>query len=219
MKKVHLVLGAEIESDEPLALRDYCEGDITVGADRGALALLRSDYPLHLAVGDFDSVTNEEWLAIAERATEVIKVPAEKDFTDGELALKTIGERKDESTPIFIYHWQTSGRLDHFLSILWWCYQPDFQSFIEDCHFVSGKNEMQFLLPGTHNVPNRADFQYISIIQMTPVKQLAIRGLKYELPAQDINYPRAWISNEPLIGDGELSFEEGILLLMYTKDE
>ena len=61
--------------------------------DRGALRLLEEDYPLHLAIGDFDSVSQTELETIKTKAQFFVQALAEKDDTDTELALKEVFSR------------------------------------------------------------------------------------------------------------------------------
>lgn len=217
MRKIHLVLGAPIS--KRFELNNYQAGDKVVGADLGALTILEAGYPLDLAVGDFDSISKHQWEQIQAQAEETKKVPAEKDMTDGELAMTMIGEMIKPDDHVYVYQWYSDGRVDHFISILWWCHRPEYRYFIERCHFISEKNRLEFLLPGIHHVSPKAGFDYLSVIQMTSVADLAIKNFKYELGPEDSPQPVAWISNE-FIEDctGEISFTSGILLLVYAKD-
>ena len=49
-----------------------------VGVDGGALRLLDQHLPMEVAIGDFDSVTNEQRDLIHEAAGTVIQLPSEK---------------------------------------------------------------------------------------------------------------------------------------------
>lgn len=93
--------------------RDF---DLFVGVDRGAFYLLKQGLPLDLAVGDFDSVSDEELLRIKAGAKEVIQAQPEKDDTDLELAVLACFERyPDAYLTIF---GAFGGRLDHALERL-----------------------------------------------------------------------------------------------------
>lgn len=88
--------------------------DYYVGIDRGSLFLIENGLPLELAIGDFDSVSEEELSNIKERAKKWIQAPVEKDDTDTELALKTVFERfPDAQVTLFAAF---GGRLDHMMS-------------------------------------------------------------------------------------------------------
>ena len=59
-----------------------------IGVERGALALCDTDYPLVLALGDFDSVNQAEKQIIAQHFNKVVIFPKVKEASDGELAIK-----------------------------------------------------------------------------------------------------------------------------------
>ena len=70
-------------------LADFSTGfDVYVGVDRGSLFLIENQLPLDLAVGDFDSVSQDELQLIKETAKAFVQACPEKDDTDTELALK-----------------------------------------------------------------------------------------------------------------------------------
>lgn len=70
-------------------LADFSTGfDVYVGVDRGSLFLIENQLPLDLAVGDFDSVSQDELQLIKKTAKAFVQASPEKDDTDTELALK-----------------------------------------------------------------------------------------------------------------------------------
>lgn len=86
--------------------------DVWIGADRGALYILNHGIKAYYAVGDFDSVNEEEKLKIKANAIVYEEYPARKDETDLELAIQKAFD-KDPST-IYLFGF-TGGRLDHEL--------------------------------------------------------------------------------------------------------
>ncbi|MET1013769.1 MAG: thiamine diphosphokinase, partial [Paenisporosarcina sp.] len=65
-----------------------CNEDIIyIGADRGALTLLEMGFEPNEAVGDFDSLTSEEFLHLQKTVKGIESVSSEKDETDVELAI------------------------------------------------------------------------------------------------------------------------------------
>ena len=90
MSRVLLVAGAIQVIYQPLNSATY---DYFVGIDRGCLHLLSTDLPLQLAVGDFDSLSREEYHFVQETAETLIQAPAEKDDTDTQLALQEALQR------------------------------------------------------------------------------------------------------------------------------
>ena len=107
MTKVALFAGGSLEHFS-------LDFDVLVGVDRGSLFLLEQGVCPDLAVGDFDSVTEEELLRIKDSAKEVIQAHPEKDDTDLELAVLACFERyPDAHLTIF---GAFGGRLDHALA-------------------------------------------------------------------------------------------------------
>ena len=88
-----------------------------VGADRGALRLVRAGYVLDMALGDFDSVSEEERQVIEAHSQEFQAFPSEKDDTDGHLALDMAMTRWPEADYVALgFLGERGGRLDHFLA-------------------------------------------------------------------------------------------------------
>ncbi|MGB0652895.1 MAG: thiamine diphosphokinase [Thermoplasmatota archaeon] len=83
--KVALVLHGDDPSPEDLNLLRACEA--VVAADGGARALLRADMEPTVIVGDLDSLTGEDYEWAEARGVPIERHSADKDLTDGELAL------------------------------------------------------------------------------------------------------------------------------------
>ena len=111
MSRVLLVAGGN-PSDWPTI--EPATYDYFVGIDRGCLHLLEADLPLQLAVGDFDSLSREEYHFVQETAETLIQAPAEKDDTDTQLALQEALQRFPQAEMTIIG--ATGGRIDHLCS-------------------------------------------------------------------------------------------------------
>lgn len=87
--------------------------DRVIAADLGAHHALRWGWPVHLLVGDFDSLAPEA-LRVAERAgAPVVRSPAAKDQTDTELAVAhAMAWQPDE----VVICGALGGRTDHLLA-------------------------------------------------------------------------------------------------------
>lgn len=193
-----------------------------IGVDAGSLQLIKAGYQLDYAVGDFDSVTEEEFQLIKENTSQIIKHPAQKDDTDMELALEIV-QSKYPSIDCFIFGGigETKGRLDHMLANIWMVYQPRFKQSVSQIKFIEKDHVFQFYFAGLHTIS--ADTlmpDYLSIITLTAVKELSIENAIYNLEPTDIPYPRALISNEfidenhPVI----ISFKEGLVLVLRVNE-
>ena len=58
-----------------------------IGADHGAIYLLDKGIKPAMAVGDFDSLTDEEWQRVVRNVAMIERHAPEKDETDTELAI------------------------------------------------------------------------------------------------------------------------------------
>ena len=124
MSRVLLVAGGN-PSDWPTI--EPATYDYFVGIDRGCLHLLEADLPLQLAVGDFDSLSREEYHFVQETAETLIQAPAEKDDTDTQLALQEALQRFPQAEMTIIG--ATGGRIDHLLAIFGYPLNHDFKAY------------------------------------------------------------------------------------------
>lgn len=194
-----------------------------IGVDRGALELVHAHFPLDLGVGDFDSLAHREKLELQEKSREWIEFPAAKDDTDTEIAFRWISQHFPESD-IYVFGaiGLESRRLDHLIANLYLPYQPRFQMLFDHTYFIEANLRMAWYFPGNHQLeagPVLPD--YLSIISLTPVNDIAIQGAKYNLEPTDFDFPRALISNEFLALNQKinLSFSQGLVLVIWMNEE
>lgn len=194
---------------------------LLIGVDRGALYLIEAGLELDHAVGDFDSVSQEEFALIQAKSRSIHRSPAEKDDTDMELALVMAMEQTDPAnTNYYLFGAITSkeGRLDHLIANLWLVYQPRFQAIQGQLYFMDEARQIDFLTPGCQVIHNRNQARYLSIISLTPVEDLVINQAKYTLAQTSYTYPRALISNEFMGQDPvEVSFKTGLVMVILEK--
>lgn len=194
-----------------------------IGVDRGALFLLQAGLPLSLAVGDFDSVNPLEFMQVKEAAGEILQSMPEKDDTDMELTLQAIVEgsyQAPQAVPIYLIGGlgEPAGRIDHLLANLYLVYQPRYHQLINQLRFIERHHDMRFYQPGIHTLKNQPGTEYLSVITLTPVEGLEIKGAKYTLDSTDLDIPRAYISNEfkTLNESAQLSFSKGLIAVMWV---
>ena len=161
--------------------------DIKIAADAGYdNALLLGEKP-DILLGDLDSISRKP-----DDKVETLEVPAEKDFTDTQLAIETAIRRGADDIVII---GGLSGRLDHTLSNL---------SILEDLwkkkiHAVitDGSNRVRFIDSSSALIA-RSHYKYLSIIAVSDVlKGVEIEGCKY--PLKNAKIERAFqyaVSNE-----------------------
>jgi thiamine pyrophosphokinase len=89
------------------------EGALVIAADSGVELAQRLNLPIHLAIGDFDSVDPAALRAAEADGAAVERHPAAKDATDLELALDAAVARSASRVHVIGGH---GGRLDHLLA-------------------------------------------------------------------------------------------------------
>ncbi len=180
------------------------EDEYIIGVDQGAILLVQNNMRIDLAIGDFDSVTAEEYEKIQATAIETKKYRSRKDYTDLYLAIEDVLEF--DYTKIIIYGGM-GGRFDHSfanLSLL----------RLGSISIVTEETVMYTLPPGTHRIRNK--HKYISFFALEDIPDLTIRGFKYEKRKFElfIDDPLC-ISNE---GEGTVSFSDGLLLVIHQDE-
>ncbi|GGB29756.1 thiamine diphosphokinase [Virgibacillus dakarensis] len=191
------------------------EIDVWIGADRGALTLIENHITPDYALGDFDSISQEEKAIVKQHAYLFEEHPVEKNSTDLELALRIAYEWK----PVSIYLFGvTGGRLDHEIINIQTLYsiaKRGMQGFI-----VDKDNWLTMVEPGTHTVTNDINYPNLSFVPFTQqVRGLSLEGFYYPLVNQNLSWGSTrCISNKLLLKNGTFSFNEGILLLIKSRD-
>lgn len=210
--KILLVGGAPKETWPVLAER-Y---DYYIGVDRGALFLLEENRPLNAAIGDFDSLSKEEFEHVASNADILKQSKPEKDDTDTQLGLLHAIQVEPEASIEMIG--LTGGRLDHFLANLWLPLEPRFQPHAMNFILRDRTNTLRYYLPGMYTIHKELGMKYLAYCCLTPVEELTLIDSKYTLTKQTVKYPISYASNEFLTNEASFSFSSGIVLVIQSKD-
>ena len=165
------------------------DGDLILAADSGYFNARAMGIKPHAVLGDFDSMDESGLPHSVER----IRVPAEKDETDTQLAL-SYALQKGAREIVFIGG--LDGRLDHAFSNLLLLSALD-EKFIHAI-ITDGNNRVRFLRNNSTLLP-RSDFRYFSLLPADPkVRGVSIDGAKYPLKKATLlrNNPSLAVSNE-----------------------
>lgn len=147
--------------------------DLTIAADAGWQNAQRLGITPRLLVGDFDSLGEPNVPA----GTEVIRVPAEKDDSDTQLAVRLALERGATDIRLIA---GLSGRLDHTLSTL--AILEDLEQKKVRAILTDGHNRVRFLRAGSLLLPRDSRFRYLSLIVATDrARGVSLDGCKYPL--------------------------------------
>lgn len=192
------------------------KGDL-VGVDYGAYICIKEKLPIKYSIGDFDSLTIEQFQQVKKSSNQVIQLNTCKDVTDLEYTLNFLVERQYDEiylvNPFF-------GRIDHtFINLLL------FKKFflnkkLKRLIFEGTDYKGEVLIPGKYHISKQDySYQYLSLIALSTVNNLSSKGLKYQLLNQDLDSLDTFaISNEILENDSILQFTDGVLLVINTQD-
>ncbi|WP_404452550.1 thiamine diphosphokinase [Virgibacillus necropolis] len=189
--------------------------DIWIGADRGSLTIIMNGIKPDYALGDFDSINKQEEITIEKGSKSFTKFPVEKDQTDIEIAIEKALELNSD---IIYFFGVTGGRLDHGLINI----QMLYMLLKRKCTgiIIDNSNRIEVFEPGSYQIFSEKEFPNISFVPFSEdVKGLSLSGFYYPLQ----NYHLFWgstrcISNKLLLNNGTFSFDEGILLLIKSRD-
>ncbi|MBU8790137.1 thiamine diphosphokinase [Oceanobacillus caeni] len=190
------------------------EVDVWIGADRGALYILNHGIKAYYAVGDFDSVNEEEKLKIKANAIAYEEYPAKKDETDLELAIQKAFDENPSTIYLFGF---TGGRLDHELINIQLLYRIRKKGI--RAMLIDYLNEMELTFPGEHSIKKDLRYRYISFIPFSQeVEGLTLTNFYYPLQNKTIHWGSTLcISNELISNSGTFFYEKGILLVVKSR--
>ncbi|MFP7169082.1 thiamine diphosphokinase [Terribacillus halophilus] len=188
---------------------------IWIGADAGAKALAFAGIRMKLAVGDFDSVSEEDLAMIRQYADQVLVYPPEKDETDFELAIRHAQELGASEVTVYGV---TGGRLDHELINIQMLYR--LLDAFDEAVIIDRQNMIRMHRPGTYQTKQDDAYRYVSFLSFSEqVDGLTLTGFKYPLTDASIHWGGTLsISNELVAQTGTYSFTSGIVIMIKSKD-
>lgn len=190
---------------EPELIPHPQKGDLVIAADGGYAALAQAGVPIHLVVGDFDS------LGTAPDHPNVIRLPRVKDDTDIGYAIKHAlaqGFRR------FVLLGGLGGRLDHTvanLQLLSFLDQQGAQGIL-----AGGGQAAAVITNGSIAFPAEMS-GFCSVFCLgTDARGITLKGLKYELENAQLSstFPLG-VSNEFLGKPARISVRDGALLVIW----
>lgn len=189
--------------------------DYFVGIDRGSLFLLKNGLSLDMAVGDFDSITEDELLYIKHYCSNIVSASAEKNDTDTELALKTIFKEFSEAQVTVFGAF--GGRIDHMMSNIFLPSDTDLEPFMSQIRLKDEQNIVTYLPSGKNQVSRIEGMSYVSFMPESE-STLQISGAKYELNKSNYFKKKMYSSNEFMTSPIEVELKDGYLIIIYSKD-
>lgn len=191
---------------------------LVIAADRGLTFCSKNRIQPDYIVGDFDSAET----GVVDRYREAGTVPIdqyrpEKDMTDTDIAIeKAIALGADE---LWLFG-ATGTRLDHTLSNIFdliKCREHGIHAYVAD------RNNL-ITMPVSHEYTVRREDRfgdYFSLFAFRgPVTGLTLEGFRYPLSGCTLNQGDGGlcVSNELAADTGRVTWEDGILIVMQTRD-
>ena len=214
--KVIIVAGGLL--DDLQGLIDTNEDkQLVIGVDAGAITLINAGIAVDIAIGDFDSITEDEWQLLKQEVKQIHKLPSDKDLTDTEAALVYVAEEIKDIQEIKLLG-LFGGRVDHMMSNLWLAYQPRFHGILDKIIILNKSNSLRFFHPGDYQLNKENDKEYLSFIGLTEIIELSLANVKYPLNKTNYAYPIALVSNEFQEDTMTFSFKKGLLAVIQSAD-
>ncbi|HBS91982.1 MAG TPA: thiamine diphosphokinase [Erysipelotrichaceae bacterium] len=183
-----------------------CHFDKIIGVDHGAYIIASQGRMMDLAIGDFDSVTKEEFELIQSKSNQVIVLPKEKNMTDSEAALAyTIGFDSVWMTGVF------GGRIDHELINLK-LMQQDHRLVLLDEH------QRVFIAKETVEL-QKESYTYVSLFPLVQ-SLISFEGVAYPLQNVLVSPDDLYlVSNEIVNQKAVLRITSGIVMIVMSRDK
>lgn len=216
MSTAVIISGGNLNPDFALAFLKKHTREILIGADKGICFLKdKGIMPTHI-VGDFDSASARDLVWFKQFPEISIRTfRPEKDFTDTQIALElaiSLGARK-----IYILG-GTGTRLDHVTANIKLLSLALNQG--AECILLDDYNRIRLTDKPVTIKKEEQYGKYVSLFSFGgPVLGLTLKGFYYSLTKYDMLCGDAiGVSNEIIAENGEISFVEGKLLVMESKD-
>lgn len=198
----------------PWALPYIEQEHYLIGADRGAQFLIENGFTPSIAIGDFDSVTKEQYQIIEQKSKEILSFDAiDKDYTDTELSFLHAIERGSDE---IILLGGLGTRFDHSLGniqLLSLALQKGIKASLIDAHNrIRLMNDLLYV--------ERDQFEYISLLPYSDiVTGITLEGFMYPLYNATIEKGESiGVSNKLINGTGTIQIATGQLLVIQSND-
>lgn len=216
MMKTLIVTGGDISKEFLIEMFEGKTFDVIIAVDNGLKVLNEINIKPNHIVGDFDTI--DPSILELYKYDESIKVHSFnpiKDNTDTDIAIRLAVELK--STEIIILG-AIGTRIDHVLAninVLKYALDSNVV-----CKIINEYNEVQLIDKSIVLYKNDIDKKYVSLIPLTErVSNVRLKGFKYELDNGVFNIGSSLgISNEIVDDEAIIEFDNGILILIFSKD-
>lgn len=213
-----IISGGHLESRFAVSYMEKYQFDLTIAVDAGMTFFAKKGWIPDYIVGDFDSVAPEilqKFMDLEEGRPQILQFQPEKDETDTELAIRTAMSRGCKKIHIL---GATGSRMDHVLGnihLLGMGMKQGVEVVIVDPNNRIRMIQKRIVIKREEQYGN-----YVSLFPFTPqVTGLTLTGFKYPLSHAVLEcYHSLGVSNEITQKQAEISFQDGVLLVVESKD-
>ncbi|WP_134702386.1 thiamine diphosphokinase [Ammoniphilus sp. YIM 78166] len=196
------------------ATRHIRKGDVLVGVDRGALFLVEHGYKPDYALGDFDSVSEEEKNNIMKYAQTFSDCdPVMKDQTDTEMAFEWALEQHPGEVLLL---GALGTRFDHSLANVHLLRRGLDKGI--SCRIIDPYNELR--LTNQQLLVQKGAYHHVSLLPLSlKVTGITLDGFQYPLQDATLNLGDSLGISNVLLGEsGKITISDGLLLVIQSKD-
>ena len=207
-KKVKCIIVSGAPDDDYAFLKEkLSENAYIIAADSGYLKCVQVGITPDLIMGDFDSSPSPEL------NTEIVKLPAEKDFTDTFYCLRKAIELGFDEVEILC---AIGNRADHNYSNML-CLDYCLKNNVK-CAIINRRNKLQ--LVDKEIVIDDCEYKCFSLFAfLGAVQGLSIKGAYYELDCVDMMPYEQYAQSNCFKGvPAEISVQKGVILLIQSND-
>lgn len=216
--KTLIVSGGYLESEFAYDYIKKHPCELIIAVDSGLKFFYEQGLIPDYIVGDFDSVKPEilhYFQSLEQKKPVILQFQPEKDETDTELAMRTAIEKGSKMIHLL---GATGSRVDHMMGNVHLLGAAMKQGV--ECWMVDKHNRMRMIEYGITLKQQEQYGNYVSLFPFTEqVRGLTLTGFKYPLDHYTLEcYHSLGVSNEIVEAKAEISFDEGVLLVIEAKD-
>lgn len=209
--KAIIFLNGEYNYEKEFVQKTIQKNDVVFCADGGGNYCYEYEITPNYIIGDLDSIKLEILNNYKKNGVKIEKYNPEKDYTDFELILQKIEQYEHENEIKFDKIYVLGGlgkRIDMTLSNLYLL--EEYNKLI----FLS-KNEEIFYKNKSFSIKNKKGYEFSIISLNKIIKNLTLKGFKYELNNVMIERKKSTLVSNVIISDEcVVEFEEGALLII-----
>lgn len=208
-----LIIGSGGDLDKAILELEHLNMEYVICADGGLEKAENLELIPNIIIGDLDSVNEMVLKKYLDMNIELIKYPAEKNYTDMELAIEHAIEKGFND---IILIGATGSRLDHTTANIMMIEKY----YNKGVHIkIIDNNNCVQIVSKNMEIYNKKDY-FVSIVPITDsIEDISLQGFKFPLNKVDVKRGSTLcISNQITSAKGYITLGKGIALVFVSKD-